>query len=161
MSQVIYGYLEAEGMLYVIRLPADKVMQESIAHLLKRPVGRPSKDVRRYHASSSYQAGTWDKPRRVVSKIEWHPGELYPRVGFVVTNLGRPAERVIASYNQRGMAEQWIKEGKNAIRWPSFEGELLVERFRGTLKGLGGFHLGDPGSRVELVTMAIQWMLRY
>ena len=55
--------------------------------------------------------------RRVVAKVEWHPGELYPRVGFIVTNLGRPAERVVAFYNQRGTAEQWIKEGKNAIRW--------------------------------------------
>jgi len=43
--------------------------------------------------------------------------ELYPRVGFVVTNLGRPAERVVAFHNQRGTAEQWIEEGKNAIRW--------------------------------------------
>ena len=116
-SPEIYDYLEAEGMLYAIGLPANKVLQESIAHLLKRPVGRPPKDVRRYHASFSYQAGTWDKPRRVVAKIEWHPGELYPRVGFIVTNLGRPAERVVAFYNQRGTAEQWIKEGKNAIRW--------------------------------------------
>jgi len=34
-----------------------------------------------------------------------------------VTNLSRPAERVVALYNQRGTAEQWIKEGKNAINW--------------------------------------------
>ena len=39
-SPEIYDYLEAEGMLYAIRLPANKVLQESIAHLLKRPVGR-------------------------------------------------------------------------------------------------------------------------
>jgi hypothetical protein len=43
--------------------------------------------------------------------------ELYPRVGFIVTNLGRPTERVVAFYNQRGTAEQWIKEGKGAIKW--------------------------------------------
>ena len=116
-SPEIYDYLEADGMLYAIRLPANKVLQESIAHLLKRPVGRPPKDVRQYHASFSYRAGTWDKPRRVVAKVEWHPGELYPRVGFIVTKLGRPAERVVAFYNQRGTAEQWIKEGKNTIRW--------------------------------------------
>jgi hypothetical protein len=103
--------------LYAIRLPANKVLQESIAHLLKRPVGRPPKEVRRYYASFSYQAGTWDKPRRVVAKVEWHPGELYPRVGFIVTNLSRSAERVVAFYNKRGTAEQYIKEGKNAIRW--------------------------------------------
>jgi hypothetical protein len=52
-----------------------------------------------------------------VAKVEWHPGELYPRVGFLVTNLCRPPERVVAFYNQRGTAEQWIREGKNAIRW--------------------------------------------
>lgn len=73
--------------------------------------------MRRYYASFSYQAGSWDKPRRVVAKVEWHWGELYPRVGFIVTNLSRPAERVVAFYNQRGTAEQWIKEGKNAINW--------------------------------------------
>jgi hypothetical protein len=53
----------------------------------------------------------------VVAKVEWHPGELCPRVGFIVTNLARSAERVVAFYNQRGTAEQWIKEGKYAIKW--------------------------------------------
>ncbi len=52
----------------------------------------------------------------MVAKVEWHPGELYPRVGFIVTNLSRPAERVVAFYNHRGTAEQHIKEGKNAIK---------------------------------------------
>ena len=46
-----------------------------------------------------------------------HPGELYPRVGFIVTNLSRPAERITKFYNGRGTAEQYIKEGKNAINW--------------------------------------------
>jgi len=46
-----------------------------------------------------------------------HPGEPFPRVGFIVTNLTWPAARVIAFYNQRGTAEQWINEGKNAVKW--------------------------------------------
>ena len=53
----------------------------------------------------------------MVAKVEWHPGELFPRIGFIDTNLSRPAERVVAFYNKRGTAEQWIKEGKNAIKW--------------------------------------------
>jgi hypothetical protein len=44
-------------------------------------------------------------------------GRKLPRVGFIVTKLGRPAKRVVRSYNQRGTAEQWIKEGKNAVNW--------------------------------------------
>jgi hypothetical protein len=60
------------------------------------PVGRPPHEVRRCYANSSYQAQSWKKPRRVVAKVEWYPGELYRRVGFIVTNLARPAERVVA-----------------------------------------------------------------
>jgi hypothetical protein len=125
-SPDLYEYLEAEGMLYAIRLKANTVLQSHIAHLLRRPVGRPPNHVRRYHASFSYQAGSWDRKRRVVAKVEWHPGELYPRVGFIVTNLSRSAERVVAFYNQRGTAEQWIKEGKNAIKWT----RLSCRKFR-------------------------------
>jgi len=113
----IYEFLEAEGYKYTIRLPANAVLKQSIAWLLKCPVGRPQREVRRYHASFSYQAGSWTKPRRVVAKVEWHPDELYPRVGFIVTNMTRPAERVVMFYNQRGTAEQHIKEGKNAVTW--------------------------------------------
>jgi hypothetical protein len=113
----IYEFLEAQGMKYAIRLPANRVLQESIAFLLRRPVGRPPHEVRRFHASFRYRAGSWTKPRRVVAKVEWHPGELLPRVGFLVTNLTRPAESVVAFYNHRGTAEQWIKEGKAAVRW--------------------------------------------
>jgi hypothetical protein len=131
-SPEMYDYLEAEGFLYAIRLPANSVLQESIAYLLSRPVGRPPNHVRRYYASFSYQAGSWDRKRRVVAKVEWHPGELVPRVGLdplrgsSVTNLSRPAERVVAFYNQRGKAEQYIKEGKNAIKWT----RLSCRKFR-------------------------------
>ena len=113
----MYEVLEAEQIAYTIRLAANDVLQRRIGYLLKRPVGRPPHEVRRYYASFTYQAQSWSKPRRVVAKVEWHPGELYPRVGFIVTNLARPAERVVAFYNQRGTAEQWIKEGKGALKW--------------------------------------------
>ena len=83
-------------------------LQLALELLHQRPVGKPPNDVRRYHAGFSYQAATWDKPRRVVAKVEWHPGELYPRVGFIVTNLSRPTERVVAFYNQR-FRQQTVK----------------------------------------------------
>ena len=112
----VYEYLEADGIKYAIRLPANRVLQERIGYLLKRPVGRPSIHVRRSHANFTYQAGSWSKPRRVIAKVEWHPGELYPRIGFIVTNMARRAENVVAFYNKRGTCEQWINEGKGAIK---------------------------------------------
>jgi hypothetical protein len=61
-----------------------------------------------------------------VAKVEWHRGELFPRVGFVVTNLRWYSRRVVNFYNKRGTAEQWIKEGKHAIRWT----RLSCQRFK-------------------------------
>jgi len=43
--------------------------------------------VKRLYGDFEYQAASWDKPRRVVAKVKWHPGELFPRVGSFVTNL--------------------------------------------------------------------------
>src|SRR5689334_532333 len=106
----VYEFLEAESASYTIRLPANPVLQDRIGYLLKRPVGRPPHEIRRDYASFHYQAQSWNRPRHVVAKVEWYPGELYPNVGFVVTNLARSAEGIVACYNRRGTCEQYIKE---------------------------------------------------
>ena len=113
----LFDYLEANGFGYAIRLRANKVLQRRIEPLLKRRPGRPSNSIERRYANFTYQAKSWSQPRRVVAKVEWHPGELFPRVGFVVTTLTVSEERVFEFYNQRGTAEQYIKEGKHAIKW--------------------------------------------
>jgi hypothetical protein len=68
----LYELLEAEGIGYAIRLPANAVLQERIGHLLTRPVGRPPKRPQVFFASFAYQAQRWSRPRRVVAKAEWH-----------------------------------------------------------------------------------------
>jgi DDE family transposase len=118
----LYEFLEAEGYKYAIRLPANAVLQESVAWLLRRPVGRPPHEARRYHASFSYRAGSWPKPAQAAPG----GGEGRMASGRAVS-AGRvrrgqhgppgPAERVVAFYNQRGTAEQWIREGKRAVTW--------------------------------------------
>jgi serine/threonine protein kinase len=62
------------------------------------------------------RAASWKTARRVIAKVEFHLGELFPRVGFVVTNLEPPSRAVVPFYNKRGTAEQWIKEGKQAVK---------------------------------------------
>ncbi len=140
----IYEFLEAEGMGYTTRLPANGVLQDKIGFLLKRPVGRPPNEVRWFHTSFSYQAQSWEMPSRVVAKVKWHQGELYPRVVFIVTNLTRPTDRVVALYNQRGTCEQWIKEGKGAIKWTrlscqSFAGDAVRLELHALAYNLGNF----------------------
>jgi hypothetical protein len=112
----IYEALEERGVKYAIRMPATENLERDIAELLPRPVRRPSKKPLVEYKGFLYQAAGWKTARRVVAKVEHHPGELFPRVGFIVTNLTMPSRAVVRFYNKRGTAEQWIKEGKQAVK---------------------------------------------
>ena len=114
----IYKYCEANRIIYFIRLRANAVLTKLIRPHLKRPVGRPPKSgVQVKYVNLEYQAGSWDRIRRVVTKIEWHFGELFPRYYFIVTNSKLAASKVVKVYNGRGDVENRIKEGKNTLRW--------------------------------------------
>src|SRR5712692_2266048 len=155
----IYEFLEAEGYGYAIRLPTNRVVQEKIGYLLSRPVGRPPLEVRRYYASFTYQAQSWKKPRRVVAKVEWHRGELCPRVGFIVTNLARPAERIVGFYNHRGTCEQYIKEGKGAVKWTRLScRSLAANAVRLQLHALA-YNLGNFMRTLAMPKTAEPWSL--
>src|SRR5215470_17574741 len=122
----IYEALEERGVNYAIRIPANENLERDIAELLPRPVGRPSIKPLVEYKSFLYQAASWKRARRVVAKVEHHQGELFPRVGFIVTNLSSPSRAVVRFYNKRGTAEQWIKEGKQAVKMT----RLSCHRFR-------------------------------
>ncbi len=116
-NPALYRLLEKEGYRYTIRIKSNAVLEREIEHLLTRFVGRPSHKPKVFYHSFQYQAKSWQRARRVVAKVEWHAGELFPRVGFIVTNLSKQSKNVVKFYNGRGTAEQWIKEGKNTIKW--------------------------------------------
>jgi hypothetical protein len=156
----VYDYLERRQVGYAIRLPANDVLQKEIRHLLKRPVGRPPKKPVIWYHDFLYQAVSWDKPRRVVGKVAWHRGELFPRVGFIVTNLSTKPDGVVHFYNGRGTAEQWIKEGKYAIHWT----RLSCHRFRANQVRLQlfvlAYNLGNFLRRLALPNTVKDWSLR-
>jgi len=154
-----YEFLEKEEYLYAIRLPANDVLQREIKPLLSRPVGRPPNRPVVLYASSFYQAASWDRPRRVVAKVEWHTGELFPRVGFIVTNLRRDEDAVVKFYNGRGTAEQWIKEGKNALKWTRLSCHDFVDnQVRPQLFALA-YNLGNFLRRLALPEGVKHWSL--
>jgi Transposase DDE domain group 1 len=112
----LFDLLEADGWDYAIRIKGNRKLYDQVAFLTRRP-GRPPHHLVRHYTSFHYRAKSWSKARRVVAKVEFHPGELFPAVGFIVTNRSLPNERVLAFYNARGTAEQHIKEGKHALKW--------------------------------------------
>ena len=79
--------------------------QHTVALRYAKSLELPQNGFLRGNHDFVYQAQSWDIPRRVVAKVEWHQGELFPRVGFVVTNLNLPPAGVTHYYNGRGTAE--------------------------------------------------------
>jgi hypothetical protein len=155
----LYCVLEEEEFQYTIRIPANDILMANISHLLTRPVGRPSHKPKVFYESLSYQAQSWDHPRRVVAKVEWHADELFPRVGFIVTNMTKRPRKVVHFYNQRGTAEQWIKEGKYAVKWT----RLSCRNFRDNQARLQlfalAYNLGNFLRRLALPRAVKHWSL--
>jgi hypothetical protein len=155
----LYEYLEARSIGYAIRLPANQVLERAIAHLLVRPTEWPCQGFIVSYHDFVYQAQSWGCPRRVVAKVEWHQGELFPRVGFIVTNLSYPAKGIVHFYNGRGTAEQWIREGKYALNWT----RLSCHKFVANQVRLGlfilAYNLGNFMRRLALPESMKHWSL--
>jgi hypothetical protein len=143
--------------------PANDSLERDVAELLTRPAGRLSpKPVVRYK-SFLYQAESWKKARRVVAKVQFRgalwAGELFPRVGFIVTNLETDRRAVVRFYTPRGSAEQWIKEGKQAVKMT----RLSCHRFRSHEVRLWlsviAYNLGNLWRRVVLRLRVGKWSL--
>ena len=155
----VYEYLEQETIGYTIRLSANAVLQREIAHLLVRPTEWPSqKPIVSYH-DFAYRAQSWNVSRSVVAKMEWHQGELFPGVGFIVTNLSYPPKGIVRFYNGRGTAEQWIKEGKYALNWT----RLSCHKFVANQVRLGlfimAYNVGNFLRRLVLPESMKHWSL--
>ena len=131
----------------------------AIEDVLFRPRGRPSRKPLVRYKGFQYQADSWTRARRVVAKVEHHVGELFPRVGFIVTNLPLRNRAVVRFYNKRGTAEQWIREGKQAAHWT----RLSCHRFRANEVRLQlsvlAYNLGIRRRRLVLPTRMDGWSL--
>jgi hypothetical protein len=155
----IYDALEQRGVKYAIRIPANDSLERDIAELLTRPVGRPSHKPVVSYKSFLYETASWKTARRVVAKVDFHFGELFPRVGFIVTNLETASRAVVRFYNKRGTAEQWIKEGKQAVKMT----RLGCHRFRSNevrlWLSLIAYNLGNLWRRLVLPKKIENWSL--
>jgi len=80
-------------------------------------------------------------------------------VGFIVTNLTLPSRAVVRFYNKRGTAEQWIKEGKQAVKMT----RLNCHRFRSNevrlWLSLIAYNLGNLWRRLVLPRRIANWSL--
>ena len=155
----IYEATEERGVDYVVRIPVNRSLELEIEDILFRPPGGPSRKPLVRYKSFRYQAGSWSRARRVVAKVEHHQGELFPRVGFIATNMTLPSRSVVRFYNKRGTAEQWIKEGKQAVKMT----RLSCHKFRSNEVRLWltiiAYNLGNLWRRLVLPQRIEKWSL--
>ncbi len=162
----VYEYCEKERITYFIRLPMNETLRKIMEpEITTRPVGRPPKSgVKVQHFEFYYRAGSWNKRRRVVCKVEWRNDELFPRVGFIVTNSTHPAWKVVKVYNGRANVENRIKEAKNTLRWDKTSCHRFEANQARLKMGAVAYNLlhmiRDFHLKVEDVKRSIEWIIR-
>jgi len=109
----LYRFCEKEQIGYTLGIATNRRL-EPLATFLKigaeihRKLSKAEKV--RLAGEASYQAGSWDHPRRVIYKAESLPKG--PNVRFVVTTRKDPPLALYDWYVDRGTPEQWIDQLK-------------------------------------------------
>jgi hypothetical protein len=80
-------------------------------------------------------------------------------LGFIVTTLTGTNRAVVPFYNQRGTAEQWIKEGKAATHWTRLSCHRVRANEVGLLLGVIAYNLGNLLRRLILPLAIQSWSL--
>lgn len=113
----LYDYLESNDIEYAIGLITNQLLikanKVNIAKARKN-YDKTQQKQRLFH-SFMYQAGTWQKKRKVVAKAEYMAQGENNR--FIVTNSKAKGSVIYDDfYVQRGSSENWIKEIKNGFK---------------------------------------------
>jgi hypothetical protein len=144
---------------YAFRIKENSRLEELVSDVVKT-IKKDKQKVVTLYKDFSYQAGSWNRPRRIIAKIEQYPNELFPRVGFIVTSLKWCDKKVVKFYNKRGTCEQWIKEGKYALNWTRLSCRKFVENEARLKLFIMAYNLGNFLRTLVLPEGIKHWSLR-
>ncbi|MGM9535705.1 MAG: IS1380 family transposase [Intestinibacter sp.] len=118
----LYEIAEKEGDLYAIRLKANSNLYKNAKYFESELLEEWKNNLLEYKCSYNefkYKAEKWNKPRRVVVKMEKPANKMTLDYTFVVTNMKASPKDVISFYCKRGSMENFIKECKNGFNFES------------------------------------------
>jgi hypothetical protein len=115
----VYEACERRSVTYVIKLPKNEVLTDMVdEYCFCHKVQPNPEETQIFYFGNLYQAGSWDKKRRVVFKVIFPAGELFPTYQAIITNdTTMIPEEIFDFYSQRAVCENWIEEGKNGFSW--------------------------------------------
>jgi hypothetical protein len=107
--------LETDHVDYVLGIGTNKVFQRRVAGRVARATAHYERTGQPVHVRTSFwhRARRWPRRRRILVKIDVTAAGLNLR--FMVTNRRGPAASLIDWYDDRGQAENWIKELKRDL----------------------------------------------
>lgn len=103
---------------YVGRIASNAVLERKAEPYLKRPVGRPTHELREWYHEFYYKARCWSKARRIILVVCERPGELFLHHFFLVSTLDWKdwtPEHIVKLYRKRGKAEGHMGELKDTL----------------------------------------------
>ncbi len=112
----LYDYCEAEGITYTVGLITNPRLEELAGDLLDEAKDRYETEGEkvRLFSEDTYQAGSWERRRRVIYKAE--AMEQGTNTRFVVTSRTDRPKDLYEWYVRRGESENWIKDLKLALK---------------------------------------------
>jgi hypothetical protein len=144
--------LEQRDVAYASRL------ERRIEDLLTRPRGRPGHSPRVRYRSFQYQAASWDRPRRVIAKVEHHLGELFSRVGFIVATLtGTNRAIVLQPAGDGGAVDQGGQASPATASGPTRSGCSATAAFQDRWSPDPACSVLRPAARREPLDITAVW----
>jgi Transposase DDE domain group 1 len=92
--------------------------------------------------------------------VEWPPGELFPSIGFLVTNRWATPAGVMHLYHGRGTAEPWMKEGQDALKWTRRSCHRCVANQVRRQRFILAYNLGHFLRRLPRPKVVKEWSLQ-
>lgn len=125
----LYELAESNEMLYCIRLKANQILYKNSKHLVDELIqlcdGNFDKHMCIYD-EFNYKAERWNKPRRVIVKIDKPQGQITFNHTFIVTNMEASPKDVVKFYCKRGAMENFIKECKNGFGFNNMSNRKFI-----------------------------------
>lgn len=125
----LYDLCEAYDSFFVIRLKANRNLSKIAESFIQIDDNHPWDEKEVVYSSTSYQAKSWSKERRVCIKSTREADELLFRHEYIVTNYSNnvSAETVFRTYCKRGTMENFIKEAKNGFYFDKTDSPSFLE----------------------------------
>jgi hypothetical protein len=112
----LYAFCEGQGIQYLVGMPSNGPLNAHSEPDLKRLCERFERTGQpcRYVAGFWRQAGTWDRKRRIIYKVEVNAEGTNRR--YLVSNMKGLPVHLWRLYCDRGTAEGFIEQLKNALK---------------------------------------------